>query len=55
MAQPSVTAAREECNKYDVIAAPSVSDWPIIVIRPGSLLLLVSHSFAVSAAEVENK
>jgi hypothetical protein len=29
-----------------------VSDWPIIMIRPGGLLLVVSHLFAVSVSFV---
>jgi hypothetical protein len=38
---------KKECNKYDLTAA-ECSDWSIIMIRPGGLLLLVvPHLFAV--------
>jgi hypothetical protein len=46
MAQQSLTPAREECNKYDVIWL-AVSHLPIINIGQGSLLLVVSHLFVV--------
>jgi hypothetical protein len=34
---------RKECNKYDLTAAQCFSDWSIIMIRPGGLLLVVTH------------
>jgi hypothetical protein len=34
------TPATEECNKY-VLTADPVFDWPIIMIDPGGLLLVV--------------
>jgi hypothetical protein len=37
--------AREECNKYDLTAGPC--HWPIVMIGPGGLLLVVSHLFGV--------
>jgi len=38
---------RKECSKYDLTAA-GVSEWPIIMIGPGGLLLVVPHHlFAV--------
>jgi hypothetical protein len=55
----ALTPAREECNKYiwlvicfwlpddSYIAAKHVSDWPIIMTRPGALLLVVCFLFAV--------
>jgi hypothetical protein len=45
-AQQSLTPAWEECNRYDLTAAPCVSDWLIVLIRPGALLLVISHRFA---------
>jgi hypothetical protein len=41
-----VTPTRKECNEYDMTFVP-VSDWPIIIIGLGVLLLVVSHLFAV--------
>jgi hypothetical protein len=32
---------------YDMTGVECVSDWPIISIRPGGLLLEVPHLFAV--------
>jgi hypothetical protein len=39
---------REECNKYKLTATPSFgdSDWSIIMIALGGLLLVVSNLFA---------
>jgi len=34
---------RKECNKYDL----AVTDWPIIIIGPGGLLLVVPHLFGI--------
>ncbi len=42
----ALCTCRKECSKYDLTAA-SVSDWPIIMIGPGGLLLVVPHLFAV--------
>ncbi len=42
----SLPPAREECNKYDLTAAPCFSDWPIIMISPSGWLLVVSRLFA---------
>jgi hypothetical protein len=36
----------KECNKYDLLLL-SISDWLIIMIGPGGLLLVVPHLFAV--------
>ncbi len=51
---PSLCTCRKELNKYDLTATQSfwlahhsVSGWPIIMIRPGDLLLVVPHRFAV--------
>jgi hypothetical protein len=38
-------------NTISLLLLP-VSDWPIIMIRPGGLLLVVSHVFAVSVSIV---
>jgi hypothetical protein len=38
---------RKECNKYDLTLI-TVSDWPIIMIGPGGLLLVIPRLFAVS-------
>jgi hypothetical protein len=39
MAQHSCAApAREECNKYDLTAAPCFFHWPNIMIGPDGLL-----------------
>jgi hypothetical protein len=38
--QQRCAPAREECNKCDLTGFP-VFDWPIIMIRPGGLLLRV--------------
>jgi hypothetical protein len=46
MAQQTITTAREECNKYDLTVDP-ISNRPIVRIGVGSLLLVVSHIFAV--------
>jgi hypothetical protein len=35
-------------NKCDLTAAPCFFNWPIIMIGPGGLLLVVFHLFAVS-------
>jgi len=56
----ALTSAREECTKYIwtvvmcfwlsddcYITAKYVSDWPIIMIRPGGLLSVVCYLFAV--------
>jgi hypothetical protein len=46
--QQTLCTCRKECNKYDLTAA-HVSDWPIIMIRPGgSLLVTPRNLFAVS-------
>jgi len=45
-APPWSTTFEKECNKFDLTAL-SVSDWPIIIIGPGGLLLVVPHLFAV--------
>jgi hypothetical protein len=37
----------KECHKYDLTAAQCVSDWPIVMIGLGCLLLVVPHLFAV--------
>jgi hypothetical protein len=37
---------KKECNKYDLLLL-SVSGWPIIMIGPGGLLLVVPHLFPV--------
>jgi hypothetical protein len=39
-AQQNLIPAREHCNKYDLTAAPC-SDWPIIMIGRGGLILVV--------------
>jgi YHS domain-containing protein len=39
----SKVLAREECNKLDLTAGPC--HWPIVMIGPGGLLLVVSHLF----------
>jgi len=36
----------KECNKYD-LTATRVSDWSIIMIGPGGLLLVVPHVLEV--------
>jgi hypothetical protein len=43
----SCALAREECNKYDLTAAPCFRSAPNIMIGPSGLLLVVSHLFAV--------
>jgi len=43
----ALCTCKKECNKYDLTATLCVSDWPIIMIRPGGLLLVVSHLFLV--------
>jgi hypothetical protein len=42
----ALCTCREECNKYDVTGA-RVYNWPIIIIGPCGLLLVVLHLFAV--------
>jgi hypothetical protein len=37
-------ATREECNNYDLLL-PVSRDWPIMMIGPGGLLLVISHLF----------
>jgi hypothetical protein len=32
---------RKLCNKYDLTAMLSISDWPIIMVGPGGLLFVV--------------
>jgi hypothetical protein len=48
---------RKECDKYDLTAA-GVSDWLIIMIGPGGLLLVVpdlcAASFSVSWVGLQN-
>ncbi len=39
--QQTYTLAREECNKYDLIAAPCFLIWPNIMIGPCGLLLVL--------------
>jgi hypothetical protein len=41
------TSREKECNKYDLMSVFSVSDWPLIMIGPSGLLLVVSHLFPV--------
>jgi hypothetical protein len=40
--------AREECNKYDLTTISLFLNWPIIMIRPSGLLLVVPHIYAVA-------
>jgi hypothetical protein len=51
-AQQSLPPAIEECNKYDLTCA-FLFDWPLIMIAPGGLLLVVSYLFAVLVLWVE--
>jgi hypothetical protein len=54
--QHSCAPAREECNKHDDVTACSLFfDWPIIMIRPGGLLLVVLTYFQFDGLELQQK
>jgi hypothetical protein len=43
--QNCAPAEKKECNKYGSDCSSVFSDWSIIMIRPGGLLLVVSLPF----------